>query len=237
MKPKRREMLYCKGNHICVHGSDYHFAMSLSCTMSNVEQNACICLIMGIWLEIGYLIDIIHVILCGDDRFILCADDHLSASFARLYALGEITAQFIFVSITPQFAGIGTPAITRCLCIMPLCLLCSIVDCFRLLVRYLSQTISTLLTVSGWEVIYGRNICWEYSSNVRQAPGLTIWTIAALSDTLASILEDEYLLIVRSLLSIPLGPISIPVAVGPYQKWTEGTPDFHVQRNCRGCFA
>ena len=24
--------------------------------------------------------------------------------------------------------------------------------------------------------------------------------------------------------SIPLGPISIPVAVGPYQKWTEGTP-------------
>ena len=143
MKPKRRELLYCKGKHICVHGSDYHFAMSLSCTMRNVEQNARICLLMGTWLEIGYLLDIIHVndvILCGDDRFILCADDHLSASFARLYALGQITAQFIFVSITPQFAGIGTPVIMRCLWIVPLCRLWPIVDCFRLLVRYMSQT-------------------------------------------------------------------------------------------------
>ena len=67
-KPKRREMLYCKGNHICVHGSDYHFAKSLSCTLRNVEQNARICLLMGTWLEI---FDIIHVILCGDDRFIV----------------------------------------------------------------------------------------------------------------------------------------------------------------------
>ena len=35
--------------------------------------------------------------------------------------------------------------------------------------------------------------------------------------------QDEYLLVVRTLLDIPLGPISIPVAIGPYQKWTEGT--------------
>ena len=98
-KPKRREMLYCKGNHICVHGSDYHFAKSLSCTMRNVEQNERICILMGTWLEI---LDIIHVILCGDDRFILCADDHLSASFASLFALEQIAKQFIFVSITPQ---------------------------------------------------------------------------------------------------------------------------------------
>ena len=30
--------------------------------------------------------------------------------------------------------------------------------------------------------------------------------------------QDEYLLVVRTLLDIPLGTISIPVAVGPYQK-------------------
>ena len=98
-KPKRRELLYCKGNHICVHSSDYHFAKSLSWTMRNVEQNARICLLMGTWLEI---LDIIDVILCGDDRFILCADCHLSASFASLCALEHIAKQFIFVSITPQ---------------------------------------------------------------------------------------------------------------------------------------
>ena len=79
IKPKRRQMPYYKDNHICVHGSDYQFAESLSCTMRNVEQNARICLLVGTWLEI---LDITHVILCGDDRFILCADDHLSASFA-----------------------------------------------------------------------------------------------------------------------------------------------------------
>ena len=99
IKPKRRETLYSKGNHICVHGSDYHFAKSLSCTMRNVEQNARICLLIGIWLEI---IDIFLVILCGDVHFILCADAHLSASFASLYALGQVTKQLIFVSITPQ---------------------------------------------------------------------------------------------------------------------------------------
>ena len=32
--------------------------------------------------------------------------------------------------------------------------------------------------------------------------------------------QDEYLLVVRTLLDITLGPISIPVAVGPCQKWT-----------------
>ena len=40
IKPKRREMSYCKDNHICVHGCDYQFANSLPCTMRNVEQNA-----------------------------------------------------------------------------------------------------------------------------------------------------------------------------------------------------
>ena len=94
IKPKRRGMPYCKDNHICVHGSDYQFAKSLSCTMRNVEQNAHICLLMGTWLEI---LDITHVILCGDDRFILCADDHLSASFACMYAFGQIAKQLIFV--------------------------------------------------------------------------------------------------------------------------------------------
>ena len=77
---KRREMPYCKDNHICIHGSDYQFAKSLSCTMRNVEHNARICLLMGTsWLEI---FDITHVIMCGDDRFIPCVDYHLSASFA-----------------------------------------------------------------------------------------------------------------------------------------------------------
>ena len=99
IKPKRREMPYCKDNDICVHGSDYQFVKSLSCTMRNVEQNARICLLMGTWLEI---LDITHVILRGDDRFILCADDHLSASFACMYAIGQIAKQFIFVSITSQ---------------------------------------------------------------------------------------------------------------------------------------
>ena len=45
------------------------------------------CLLMGTWLEI---LDIPHVILCGDDRFILCADDHISASFACIYAIGRV---------------------------------------------------------------------------------------------------------------------------------------------------
>ena len=99
IKPNCREMPFCKDNHICVNGSDYQFAKSLSCTMRNVEQNARICLLMGTWLEI---FDITHVILCGDDRFITCADGHLSASFACMYAIGQIAKQFIFVSSTSQ---------------------------------------------------------------------------------------------------------------------------------------
>ena len=52
-KPKRREMPYCKDNHICVHGSDYKFAKCLSCKMRIVEKNARICLLLGTWLEIS----------------------------------------------------------------------------------------------------------------------------------------------------------------------------------------
>ena len=101
IKPERQEMSYCKDKHVCVYGSDYHFAKSLSCTMRNVEQNARICLLVGTWLDI---LDVAHgiVILCGDDRFILCVDDHISASFASLYAIGQMAKQLIFVSITPQ---------------------------------------------------------------------------------------------------------------------------------------
>ena len=99
IKPKRRGMPYCEDNHICVHGSDYQFAECLSCKMRIVEQNARICLLLGTWLEI---LDITHVILRGDDRIIICADDHLSASFACMYAIGQIAKQFIFVSITSQ---------------------------------------------------------------------------------------------------------------------------------------
>ena len=47
IKTKHRGLPYCKDNHICVHGSDYQFAKSLSCTMRNVEQNARICLLVG----------------------------------------------------------------------------------------------------------------------------------------------------------------------------------------------
>ena len=119
---------------------------------------AYICLLMGTWLEI---LDVARVILCGDDRFILCADDHLSASFARLYAIGQIAKQFIFVSIAPQESIPVRRNRRSCNHVLPLCVLRSLVDCFRMSVRYLSQTRSTLLTVSSREVIYGRNICWE----------------------------------------------------------------------------
>ena len=148
IKPKRRGMPYCKDNHICVHGSDYQLAKSLSCTMRNLEQNARICLIMGTWLEI---FDITHVILCGDDRFILCADDHLSASFACMYSIGQIAKQLIFVSITSQ----ESLPVRRNRCYFKHALSLGrftvrySMYCFRLLVRYLYQTISTLLTVSS----------------------------------------------------------------------------------------
>ena len=157
IKPERQEISYCKENHICVYGSDYHFAKSL-CTMSNVEQNARICVLVGTWLEI---LDVAHVILCGDDRFILCADGHLSASFASLYTIGQMAKQFIFVSITPQESIPVRPNRRSCNHVLPLCVLRSLIDCFRMCVRYLSQTRTTLLTVSSREVIYGRNICWH----------------------------------------------------------------------------
>ena len=138
IKPKRREMPYCKDNNICVHGSDYQFAKSLSCT----------CLLMGTWLAI---LDITHVILCGDDRFILCADDHLSASFACMYAIGQIAKQLIFVSITSQESlpvRRNRRSFKRALSRRSATVR-SMIYCFRLFVRYLSQTISTLLTVSS----------------------------------------------------------------------------------------
>ena len=119
IKPKRQEMSCCKNNHICVYRSDYHFAKSLSCTMRNVEQNARICLLMGTWLEI---LDVAHVILCGDDRFILCADDHLSSSFASLYVIGQMAKELILsllallLTKASQFAGVGAPAIRYCPC-------------------------------------------------------------------------------------------------------------------------
>ena len=148
IKPKRREMPYCKDNHICVHGSDCQFAKSLPCTMRIVEQNARICLLMGTWLDI---FDITHVILCGDDCFILCADDHLSASFVCMYAIGQIVKQLIFVSITSQESlpvRRNRRSFKHALSLRSATVR-STIDCFRLFVRYLSQTISTLLTVSS----------------------------------------------------------------------------------------
>ena len=72
----------------------------------------------------------------------------------------------------------------------------------------------------------------------RQAPGLTCMHNCSHVQGLGIYSKmNTVLLVVRTLLDIPLGPISIPVAVGPYQKWTEGTPVFHVQRNRRGCIA
>ena len=141
-------MPYCKDNHICVHGSYYQFAKSLSCTLHNVEQNARICLLVGTWLDI---FDITHVILCGDDRFILCAADHLSASFACMYAIGQIAKQLIFVSINSQEClpvRRNRRSFKHALSLRSATVR-SMIDCFRLFVRYLSQTISTLLAVSS----------------------------------------------------------------------------------------
>ena len=93
IKPKRREMPYCKDNHICVYGSDYHFLKSQCATWSRMRVSA------SSW-EHGWRYS--TSLMCGDDRFILCADGHLSASFASLYAIGQIVKQLIFVIITPQ---------------------------------------------------------------------------------------------------------------------------------------
>ena len=94
-------------------------------------------------------------------------------------AIGQIANQLIFVSITSQeslpvrrnrrsfkHAFSLRSATVR-----------STIDCFKLFVRYFSQSISTLLTVSSWEVIYGRIISWEYSSNVDK---LRAWPYAQL---------------------------------------------------------
>ena len=138
IKPKRRGMPYCNDNHICVHGSDYQFAKSLSCTMCIVEQNARICLLMGTWLEI---LDIPHVILCGDDRFILCADDHLSASFSCMCAIGQIAKQLIFSSITSQESlpvRRNRRSFKHALSLRSATVR-STIDCFRLFVRYLPK--------------------------------------------------------------------------------------------------
>ena len=97
--------------------------------MDQVEQNARICLLVGTWLDI---LDVAHVILCGDDRFILCADDHLSASFAKLYAIGQIAKQFIFISITPQESIPVRRNRRSCNHVLPLCVLLPLVDCFRM---------------------------------------------------------------------------------------------------------
>ena len=121
--------------------------------MRNVEQNARICLIMGTWLEI---LDITHVILCGDDRFILCAGDHLSASFAYnyMYAIGQIAKQFSFVNITSQES---LPASQESLPVrryrryfkQALSLRSATVRSMIVVSGCLFQTISTLLTVSS----------------------------------------------------------------------------------------
>ena len=56
----------------------------------------------------------------------------------------------------------------------------------------------------------------------RQAPGLTIYAQLQPRPRPWHLPQDEYWLVVKTSLGIPLGPISIPVAFGPYQKWTEG---------------
>ena len=186
--------------------------------MRNVEQNARICLLMGTWLEI---LDVAHVILCGDDRFIMCTDDHLSACFASLCAIGQIAKQLIFVSITPQESIPVRRNRRSCNHVLPLCVIRSLVDCFRMYVRYLSQTRSTLLIVSSREVIYGRNICWHLPTpQMFDKPGPDHKYYAQLKPRPIPwhVSQDEYFLVVRTLLSIPLGPISIHVAVSPYQK-------------------
>ena len=187
IKPNRREMPFCKDNHICVHGSDYQFAKSLSCIMRNVEQNARICLLMGTWLDI---FDITHVILCGDDRFIMCAGVHLSASFACMYAIGQIAKQFFFVSSTSQ----KSLPVRRNRCSFKHALSVrsatarSMIDCFRLFVRYLSHA-DNIYSANSFKlrVDIWKNHFLGILLKCRQALGLTICTIAAPSKTLASI--------------------------------------------------
>ena len=80
-----------------------------------------------------------------------CADDHLSASFACMYAIGQIAKQFIFVSITSQESlpdRRNRRSFKHALSLRGATVR-SMIDCFRLFARYLSHTISTLLTVSS----------------------------------------------------------------------------------------
>ena len=155
-----------------------------------------------------------------------------NACFSKLYAIGQIAKQLIFVSITPQESIPVRRNRRSCNHVLPLCVLRSLVDCFRMSVP---------------DKIYSAD-SFKPRSDIRKKHLLGIGLLLKCStspgpDQLQHrprpwhLSQEEYLLVVRTLLSIPLGPISIPVAVGPYQKCTEGTPDFHVQRNCRGCFA
>ena len=152
-----------------------------------MEQNARICLLMGTWLEI---LDIPRVILCGDDRFILCADDHLSASFACMYAIGQIAKQFTFVSITSQESlpvRRNRHSFKHALSLRSATVR-SMIDCFGLFVRYLSHA-DNIYSANSFKL---RGDIWKNHFlgillKCRQALGLTICPITAPSKTLASI--------------------------------------------------
>ena len=134
------------------------------------------------------ILDITHVILCGDDRFILCAGGHLYASFAYIYAIGQKAKQFSFVNITSQeslpvrrYRRYFKQALS-----LPSATVRSMIDCFRLLVP------DNIYSANSFKL---RGDIWKNHLRgillkCRQAPGLTIkklCTIAAPSKTLASI--------------------------------------------------
>ena len=132
-------------------------------------QRGAECAYMGTWLEI---LDITHVILCGDDRFILCAGDHLSASFAYMYAIGQIAKQLSFVNITSQeslpvrrYGRYFKQALS-----LRSATVRSMIDCFRLLVPdNIYSANSFKLRGDIWKNHF-RGILLK----CRQAPGLTI---------------------------------------------------------------
>ena len=98
INPKRRGMPYCKDNHSYVSTvriTNLRSPCRAQCaTWSRMRVSA------SSW-EHGwrYSTSLTSVILCGDDRFILWTDDHLSHAY--MYAIGQIGKQFIFVSIRP----------------------------------------------------------------------------------------------------------------------------------------
>ena len=105
IKPKRRDIPYGKDNHIIM---CLRFGLPLCEVLvvhnAHVEQNARRPLSTSSW-EHGLrieILDVAHIILCKDDRFVLCADDHFSASLASLVAIGQIAKQFVVFSITSQ---------------------------------------------------------------------------------------------------------------------------------------